>query len=35
MLVNEDDSLEFPKVISYDVNRYLASPRNNVAGDDN
>ena len=33
MLVNEDDQNESPNLISYDINHYLADPKNSLAGD--
>lgn len=33
MLVNEDDLNDNPNLISFDINRYLADPKNTLAGD--
>lgn len=33
MLVNEDDLNENPNLISFDINRFLADPKNTLAGD--
>ena len=33
ILVNEDDQNENPNLISYDINRFLADPKNTLAGD--
>lgn len=34
VLINEDDSMDCPNVITYDINKYLADPRNSLTGDD-
>jgi hypothetical protein len=34
MLVNEDDQMENPNILSYEINKYLADPRNTLTCDD-
>lgn len=34
VLMSEDDSQEFPRIVTYDINEFLACPRNTLTGDD-